>query len=178
MSRINRPPIGLQGLLQSKNFGVNPNELSQVVQPTIDLFSFLGVWEFDSAITAEFTVAGESQFASFVVPQNEVWLVESVFVSCRWDNAPTAGDSIHYSAALDNVFGSNVATADHAIADFGVIESADAAATSSIHLAVHMPNLWPARGGETFRFQASDSNLTGAASMLARGGARFYKLDV
>lgn len=40
MSRINRPPVGLQGLLDSQNFGENPSELGQIVRPTVDLFPF------------------------------------------------------------------------------------------------------------------------------------------
>lgn len=42
MSQINRPPLGLQQLLGSQNFGQNPRELAQTVQPTIDLFPFFG----------------------------------------------------------------------------------------------------------------------------------------
>lgn len=42
MSQINRPPTGLQQLLGSQNFGVNPNELERTVQSTVDLVPFLG----------------------------------------------------------------------------------------------------------------------------------------
>ena len=42
MSQINRPPLGLQQLLGSQNFGDNPAELGQVVAPTIDLLPFFG----------------------------------------------------------------------------------------------------------------------------------------
>lgn len=42
MSRINRPPNGLQQLLGSQNFGDNPNELEKSVQPTLDMFGFYG----------------------------------------------------------------------------------------------------------------------------------------
>ena len=40
MSRINRTPEGLQVLLGTQAFGDNPNELSQVVSPTVDLLPF------------------------------------------------------------------------------------------------------------------------------------------
>jgi len=40
MSQINRPPLGLQQLLGSQNFGDNPDDLGQVVQPTVELFPF------------------------------------------------------------------------------------------------------------------------------------------
>ena len=40
MSKINRPPVGLQFLLGSQNFGENPSHLAQQVTPTLDLFEF------------------------------------------------------------------------------------------------------------------------------------------
>lgn len=40
MSQINRPPLGLQQLLGSQNFGDNPDQLAQNVQPSLDLFPF------------------------------------------------------------------------------------------------------------------------------------------
>lgn len=40
MSQINRPPIGLQSLLGSKNFGENPSNLAQQVLPAVDMFPF------------------------------------------------------------------------------------------------------------------------------------------
>jgi hypothetical protein len=41
MSQINRPPQGLQFLLGSQNFGVNPNELITTIQPTVDVSDML-----------------------------------------------------------------------------------------------------------------------------------------
>lgn len=40
MSRINRPPQGLQKLLGSQNFGENPREFLQDVRPTVELRPF------------------------------------------------------------------------------------------------------------------------------------------
>ena len=42
MSKINRPPLGLQGLLGSQNFGVNPDDLLREVRGTIDMLPFWG----------------------------------------------------------------------------------------------------------------------------------------
>jgi len=42
MSQINRPPLGLQNLLGSQNFGDNPRELAGAVAPTLDMMSFYG----------------------------------------------------------------------------------------------------------------------------------------
>jgi hypothetical protein len=41
VSQINRPPQGLQYLLGSQNFGVNPNELITTIQPTVDVSDML-----------------------------------------------------------------------------------------------------------------------------------------
>ena len=56
MSQIHRPPRGLQHLLGSQSFGKNPDELAQVVQPTIDITSLyaselLKTAEIQSAVT-------------------------------------------------------------------------------------------------------------------------------
>jgi hypothetical protein len=40
MSKIHRPPRGLQHLLGSQSFGQNPDELAQNVQPTLDMTGF------------------------------------------------------------------------------------------------------------------------------------------
>jgi len=42
MSIINRPPLGLQELLGSQNFGDNPKQLGGVVAPTLDMLPFYG----------------------------------------------------------------------------------------------------------------------------------------
>lgn len=41
MSQINTPPLGLQQLMGSQNFGDNPSDLAQQVIPTVDLTPFL-----------------------------------------------------------------------------------------------------------------------------------------
>jgi hypothetical protein len=40
MSKIHRPPRGLQHLLGSQSFGKNPDELSQIVTPGLDLTGY------------------------------------------------------------------------------------------------------------------------------------------
>lgn len=40
MSKIHRPPRGLQHLLGSQSFGQNPDQLVQSVQPTLDMTAF------------------------------------------------------------------------------------------------------------------------------------------
>lgn len=42
MSKINTPPIGLQQLLGSQNFGDNPDDLLQQVRSVVDLIPFWG----------------------------------------------------------------------------------------------------------------------------------------
>jgi len=76
MSQINRPPVGLQGLLGSQNFGQNPNDLAQQVLPIVDLFPF---W---SSQTLKFdkqtgTSAGGGSLIETQVPTDKTWGVLS-----------------------------------------------------------------------------------------------------
>lgn len=40
MTQINRPPLGLQGLLGTQSFGQNPGEALQEVRPIVDMLPF------------------------------------------------------------------------------------------------------------------------------------------
>lgn len=74
MSAINRPPLGLQGLLGSQNFGDNPSDLLQQVRPTIDLFPFLG-----SQVLSQRQIQGGRVDQGLIVTQpvesGEVWAI-------------------------------------------------------------------------------------------------------
>ena len=82
MSRINRPPLGLQGLLDSQNFGENPSELGAIVRPTIDLFPFYGTQLLRSSnIVGSKTGAGliEQLTVGQSAPgQESIWLLHGV----------------------------------------------------------------------------------------------------
>lgn len=78
MSQINRPPIGLQSLLGSKNFGQNPSDLSQQVLPTVDLFPFWATQQLRFAKEEQTTAGGDNApVVSIQVPEGETWAVIS-----------------------------------------------------------------------------------------------------
>ena len=72
MSKINTLPKGLQQFLGNTHQGVNPSELSQTVQPQVDLQPFWSAdklkW-FSNAVTV--TTPGNGNIV--VVPQGELW---------------------------------------------------------------------------------------------------------
>ena len=79
MSRVNRPPLGLQGLLGSQNFGDNPDELLQGIRPSLDLLPFLG-----SGLLKRYSITGSRATAGSIVKTGdhvgEAWYVLSISV--------------------------------------------------------------------------------------------------
>lgn len=79
MSRINRVPFGLQFLLDSQNFGKNPNDLSEITAGTIDLSKF---WEslltrHETTVTA---INSIGQGGIIKVPEGELWQISDFAV--------------------------------------------------------------------------------------------------
>ena len=72
MSQINRPPIGLQSLVGSKNFGVNPSDLGQQVLPVVELLPF---WASQALKFQKLTgtAAGAGSLIEAQVPQGKTW---------------------------------------------------------------------------------------------------------
>lgn len=108
MSQINRVPRGLQSLLQSKNFGVNPSELSEVTVPMVDIGSFLkaNLWRVTTASIAVPTLGTQLRIA---VPEGKVWEIWRVHV--RFLNNFAAGGRVKAAIemlALDPVTGLTV----------------------------------------------------------------------
>lgn len=86
MSKINRPPVGLQDLLGSKNFGENPAEFLQTVRPIVDLFPFWASQQFRVAKAAN-TSAGLGSVVELQVPADETWAVISASFGAQVINA-------------------------------------------------------------------------------------------
>jgi len=77
MSQINRVPWGLQSLLGSKNFGRNPSELQENIQPVLDMQPHVG-YEILNA-DADYVVAtAVGDYAELTIPDNEAWGVVGV----------------------------------------------------------------------------------------------------
>ena len=64
MSKILRSPRGLQHLLGTQAFGANPDQLSQFVQPTIDLTAFYK-GELLKTASATTSITADGQIGSF-----------------------------------------------------------------------------------------------------------------
>mgnify|MGYP000431930982 CR=1 FL=1 len=104
MSQINRPPIGLQGLLGSQNFGTNPSELSQIVSPGIDLFPFWASQglKFDKQTGS---AAGVGSLIETQVPDGKTWAVLSCAFLC--DDPTANADRIQWIAIDENATGTD-----------------------------------------------------------------------
>ena len=76
MSKINAPPLGLQDLLGSQNFGDNPDELARTVFGGVDLIPFLGSTRisYDRATESNTLTLGGG-IAPLAVPEGEAWLL-------------------------------------------------------------------------------------------------------
>lgn len=102
MSRINRPPFGLQQLLGSQNFGKNPPDLAQVVQPTIDLTPFYGAGLLRmESNTGSASTEGQVQAINF---DGRVALVGA---SLHVYNALTGAANLQLGIALSNLPGND-----------------------------------------------------------------------
>jgi len=80
MSKINSPPVGLQSLLGSKNFGENPDDLLREVRPTVDMLPFWGSQRlrFDQTVAIQ---AGVGSMVERQIPLGESWLVLSASIT-------------------------------------------------------------------------------------------------
>ena len=130
MSQINRVPWGLQSLLGSKNFGRNPSQLVEAVQPTLDMSGHLS-YELLKGASVLNTVTAAGQVAQLTVPDNEAWHLLSV--SGRVTNASIAEC---YEVALQCLPRNAGATT----AELGVFaKQSDSTRAVGSGLAVHLP---------------------------------------
>lgn len=104
-SQINRPPLGLQQLLGSQNFGQNPPELKADVQSTVELLPFYGsgLLRMESNAGAR-TAKGE---VSSVVLDGRVALLHA---SLEIYNPLTAPEDIGASISMRNISGNDPTT--------------------------------------------------------------------
>jgi len=75
MSKIFRPPLGLLSLLDTKAVGQNPDELSSIVQATLDLSPlFLASLPLEAVGSGSAACSGLGAFDVFAtVPERELW---------------------------------------------------------------------------------------------------------
>lgn len=97
MSKINSPPIGLQSLLGSKNFGENPDDLGQQVRPVVDMLPF---WASQRLrfLNAKTNSSGQQSVVEIQVPLGETWMILSVAFDVEM---LAAADDMNSKIALD-----------------------------------------------------------------------------
>jgi len=74
MSKINTPPRGLQNFLGNVNQGVNPSDLDQQVNPTVDLVPFWGTDKLKSIVSGASIAGTLGQGITVEVPEGELWI--------------------------------------------------------------------------------------------------------
>lgn len=176
MSKINRVPFGLQDLLQSKNFGVNPSELLQEVRPSFDMLPF---WLIDKLeVTSDVATASAiGPQTSIIVPLTELWLILNSGVNIL--NNFAAGGRVRADILV------RVATAAGTFATVPLAASPpddsaplSAASTAVSHQVVYnSDHLWPARSGTEFTARVVDLDLNGGASMAFTHTVTYFKLQ-
>lgn len=169
MSRINRPPLGLQGLLGSQNLGVNPDELGQQVLPTLDIFPFYG-----AQLTTHFSIPGgrttEGTIVSKVIPAGEMWGLIGVGAVCA--GITGAGGDIQLSIQLAQLPG-NAPGQFHPLVT-GPLQTVNATNVPTLSLVLPFPLLLEPN---TEIFLVADVNTLAAADSF-RLSILYYKLDV
>lgn len=175
-SQINRVPFGLQDLLNSRNFGRNPNALLQEVRPGFDMLPF---WGLDS-IEASSDSAAVSTFGThtqITVPDSELWLVLGSSVNCTNNFAASAlwfGDIRVQVPSSAGGF-STVALASGP--DNGnVLVPAGGSTGISRQIVYNSPYLWPAKAGTIFSARITALDLAGGATVNFAQTVHYIKL--
>lgn len=88
-SPLLRPPYGLQNLLDSQNFGLNPNEINREAQPTVDLGMHLKMPLLRRATAVNTSVTSINESVEVIVPNEELW--ELLVLSGNCTNSQAAG---------------------------------------------------------------------------------------
>lgn len=103
MSQINRPPTGLQQLLGSQNFGVNPDNLARDVMGVVNLYPFYAAQTLRKAenIGARSTTGEVCRIPFF----GDVALLGVGAVA--YNGVPTANELIMLSIGLGRIPGNN-----------------------------------------------------------------------
>lgn len=158
MSILSGFPKGLLDLVGSQNFGINPKDLGETVQPVIDLTELYLVGKIDApqgslAVAVNgvniMTVGGVGD--PLLVPNGEVWRVFAFAVSCFVG----AASSFTYGPAVQMQGGR-----------FQLSRSQDnATALSSNWNAMDSAPIWLPAGA---RLMVEGQNLVGTASLSAQ----------
>ena len=176
MSLVNTPPFGLQDLLGSRNFGKNPSELVETIQPTIDMLPYLDYDNFRiESISGSVNIIGAS--VTIEIPDSEIWNVVSV--SASYLNAFAAGASARIRVSVDGERNSTGFQVPANLA-FGPINpaplnAASTAVRNGFGWVPPRPVSWGA--GTVFTWTCVDLDLNAGASVTMSGSVAFFKLS-
>ena len=99
MAQINRIPSGLLDFLLVQAGGQNPNEISELVRPVIDVTKLYAPDRLRAANEPTSMTAGQLEFIE--VPEGEVWLLLFAAITATL----VAGDSAAFSARIERIPG-------------------------------------------------------------------------
>lgn len=165
MSQINRPPVGLQSLLGSQNFGDNPSDLAQQVLPQIDLFPFWAQQSLELAYETA-TSAGNGSIIELRVPDGKIW---GMLGADFGEDMIVANDDCKNAIAVDKGSGG---------VDFAVVASINEnvqALNGFTYCVWNPPMIFWLPSGSLVRGISNSSN---ASSRDFSMGAIYYELDV
>lgn len=89
--RVNRPARGLLDLFRAKVGGKGPDRFSQVIQPTLDVTSYLAAHQLKVARTS--TTSTSTTSITLTVPQSETWMIHAIHGEVYNSTAGTHLDS-------------------------------------------------------------------------------------
>jgi len=167
MSQINRPPIGLQSLLGSQNFGVNPNDLAQQVIGNVDLTSF---WAQQTLkfTQVETTTAGVGSVAEAEVPNGKIW---GILTAAFREEILAVNDDMNISIGIDDSAGG----VSFSIVAFNQQANVQVASPAYFATVWNPPNLFWLPSGYNIR---GISNSSSALSRDFSLDVTHYELDV
>lgn len=179
MSRINRVPFGLQDLLGSTNQGDNPNELGEVVAPTLALDTYLSAerrfWHAGTLTTASV----DGAVISKDVPVGELWLLQSI--GCTVVQNGAGGPYFaQVGATIQQAVNSDNPAVAHPLAHFGNFEgNANATVGSGVTVFTYeFPQPCPLFGDERIFWYINNGDFSGGRSYRIRPSVRYIKLNV
>ena len=176
-SQINRPPFGLQSLLESQNFGQNPNALLLDVRPTIELDKFFKFPNLRRDQVQNTAVAAINANAEVLVPNNEVWEIVA------WDgqvvNSAAAGARARIMLRLrvltpEPVGGTGLFASDVAHSEAPTILDATAT-TVRYGVTWNAPENTFVGPGCGFQALVTDLDLNGGTSVTLTSAVLYYK---
>lgn len=178
--RINTPPRGLQSFLGSQNFGDNPSDLSQIVQPVLSVFPFYLGEKLERFYSAEITFTTETSQTITTVPDGKLWYVLRCGPAMRFNGAgaPT-NEQVTAHIGMDDIplRPGSLATALTPLSQgFKYIPATTGG--NPQHFVDSFPTPVPVISGTRLTACTSDLVVGGGDTFLFRGFLEFVEVDL